>query len=377
MTMPAHGQDQTYKVNGGSTEQTPAAKTKSTQPAEKSLGWGSNIQNAPPGTRCGDGLAQSQLMPLPLIMRSAPQLPRLTTLNSGSCSDTLPALPANCSFPPMPMITDCTRIRHRSKVCRDSRRLTTQWGGRRKRSRFSIGLLPRILSVPATQFYSARSFCNRETTIKRRATESRRAYATGCPFRVVVALTYQRQQRWDEAKRFLEMAKKRAPDNPEVARSLASSFLYSSEDRRLQCRYLRTKGIHNPPPDVKAELAYTYQRSGKPEEAAKLYAEAATAAPKDLNLQLLGGAGGIGGRRGRSGKEVCEARGPLSMRNTTACTRLPEKSLASKSAMTMRLRNILPHSTHYRKPTRGCALSHSASHEPDGTLSARTERKCC
>jgi len=28
------------------------------------------------------------------------------------------------------------------------------------------------------------------------------------------------------------------------------------------------------PPDVKAELAYTYQLFGKPEEAAKLYAQA-------------------------------------------------------------------------------------------------------
>ena len=43
-------QDQTYKVNGGTVQQPPPPqKSKSqtqTKPAEKSLGWGSNIQNA-------------------------------------------------------------------------------------------------------------------------------------------------------------------------------------------------------------------------------------------------------------------------------------------------------------------------------------------
>ena len=37
---------------------------------------------------------------------------------------------------------------------------------------------------------------------------------------------------------------------------------------------------------IKAELAYTYQLSGDSEEAAKLYAQAADAAPKELALQL-------------------------------------------------------------------------------------------
>ena len=37
---------------------------------------------------------------------------------------------------------------------------------------------------------------------------------------------------------------------------------------------------------MKAELAYTYQLDGKPDEAAKLYVQAATAAPRDLALQL-------------------------------------------------------------------------------------------
>jgi Flp pilus assembly protein TadD len=44
--------------------------------------------------------------------------------------------------------------------------------------------------------------------------------------------------------------------------------------------------IHNPKPDVQAELAYTYQLDGKPSESATLYAQAADALPRDLSLQL-------------------------------------------------------------------------------------------
>jgi len=46
-TTTASGQDQTYKVNGGTVQQPPAQKSKpQAKPARRSLGWGSNIQNA-------------------------------------------------------------------------------------------------------------------------------------------------------------------------------------------------------------------------------------------------------------------------------------------------------------------------------------------
>jgi Flp pilus assembly protein TadD len=46
------------------------------------------------------------------------------------------------------------------------------------------------------------------------------------------------------------------------------------------------KSIRNPKPDVTAELAYTYQLDGKLDDSAKLYSQAANAAPRDLGLQL-------------------------------------------------------------------------------------------
>ena len=46
------------------------------------------------------------------------------------------------------------------------------------------------------------------------------------------------------------------------------------------------KSIHNPRPDVTAELAYTYQLDGKVNDSATLYAQAANSVPNDLGLQL-------------------------------------------------------------------------------------------
>jgi len=113
---------------------------------------------------------------------------------------------------------------------------------------------------------------------------------------LLLALVYQKTQRFDEAKRSLDLAKKRAPNNPEVLRSLAG-FYRETGDYAAAISALR--GIRSPASDVKAELAYTYQLAGKPEEAAKLYTEAAEAAPQDLNLQLSAaqaqlGAGSLG-----------------------------------------------------------------------------------
>ena len=100
---------------------------------------------------------------------------------------------------------------------------------------------------------------------------------------LLLALSYQHLKQFDQANRYLELAKQRDPNNPEVQRSLAG---YYRETGNYPAAIAALKSIHNPKPDVKAELAYTYQLGGKQEEAAKLYAQAANAAPSDLALQL-------------------------------------------------------------------------------------------
>jgi tetratricopeptide (TPR) repeat protein len=100
---------------------------------------------------------------------------------------------------------------------------------------------------------------------------------------LLMALSYQHLKQFDQANHFLELAKQHAPNNPEVQRSLAG---YYRETGNYSAAIASLKSIHNPNPDVKAELAYTYQLDGKQDEAARLYAQAANAAPSDLGLQL-------------------------------------------------------------------------------------------
>ena len=100
---------------------------------------------------------------------------------------------------------------------------------------------------------------------------------------LLMAVCYEHLHQMDLANRYLEAAKKHAPDNPEVQRSLAGYF-------RSVGKYPEAisalKSIRSPRPEVIAELAYTYQLDGKLEDSAKLYAKAANAAQKDIGLQL-------------------------------------------------------------------------------------------
>src|ERR1700691_1137389 len=100
---------------------------------------------------------------------------------------------------------------------------------------------------------------------------------------LLMALSYQHLKQFDQANHYLELAKQHAPNNPEVQRSMAG---YYRETGNYPAAIAALKSIRNPKPDVRAELAYTYQLDGKQDEAAKLYAQAANAAPSDLALQL-------------------------------------------------------------------------------------------
>lgn len=100
---------------------------------------------------------------------------------------------------------------------------------------------------------------------------------------LLMAICYQHLKQMEQADKYLELAKRRAPDNPEVQRSMAG---YYRETGNYEEAIAALKSIRNPKPDVTAELAYTYQLDGKLGESARLYAQAADASPKDLGLQL-------------------------------------------------------------------------------------------
>ncbi len=105
----------------------------------------------------------------------------------------------------------------------------------------------------------------------------------GARSELLMALAYQHQKQLDLASRYLELAKRHAPDNPDVQRSLAG---YYREIGNYPAAIEALNSLHSSKADVRAELAYTYQLDGKQDVAAKLYVQAANTAPRDLGLQL-------------------------------------------------------------------------------------------
>ncbi|HKF50421.1 MAG TPA: tetratricopeptide repeat protein [Terracidiphilus sp.] len=100
---------------------------------------------------------------------------------------------------------------------------------------------------------------------------------------VLLAISFEQMKKLDMANHYLELAKGRDPGNPDVERSLAGYF---REVGKYDDAVKALESIHNPRPDVMAELGYTYQLDGKPQDSARQYTRAANAVPKDLNLQL-------------------------------------------------------------------------------------------
>jgi tetratricopeptide (TPR) repeat protein len=100
---------------------------------------------------------------------------------------------------------------------------------------------------------------------------------------LLMAICYEREKKFDLASKYLESAKKRAPENPEVQRTLAGYF---REVGKYPEAIAALKSIRHPKPDVIAELAYTYQLNGQLQESAQIYSQAADKDPSDMNLQL-------------------------------------------------------------------------------------------
>ena len=100
---------------------------------------------------------------------------------------------------------------------------------------------------------------------------------------LLLAICYEHEKKLDEASRYLDAAKKRAPGNPDVERSLAGLY---REVGKYPDAIAALKSIRNPRPDVTAELAYTYQLDGKLDVSAQIYSQAADEEPKDMALQL-------------------------------------------------------------------------------------------
>ena len=82
---------------------------------------------------------------------------------------------------------------------------------------------------------------------------------------VLLARCLQTLKRPDEAKQYLERARRRAPHDPSVLRTVASFY---RETGKYDLALSTLQQVNSRSPDFWAELAYTYQLAGKKNEAA-------------------------------------------------------------------------------------------------------------
>lgn len=100
---------------------------------------------------------------------------------------------------------------------------------------------------------------------------------------LLLAVGYMKSKQPDKAKQMLEIAKRRAPNSVDVFRAVAN---YYREVRDYKSAIATLKAVPRKTSDVLADLGYSYELNGDKKEAAQTYAQAANAAPKQLNFQL-------------------------------------------------------------------------------------------
>jgi tetratricopeptide (TPR) repeat protein len=273
---------QTYKVGSGSPEE-PQRNADKASPANQSLGWGSNIENARLARAAELALksgnyatavdyAQRAAQAAPndarlwFLLGYAARLDRKSQLSVDSYSRGLRLNPSALDGISGLAQTYSTMGRTEEAV-----RLLNQLLSADPR-RINDSLLLGEILMRSGDYAAALDVLGRAEHIQ-----------PGARSELLMALAYQHQKQPDLASRYLELAKRHDPDNPDVQRSLAG---YYRDAGNYAAAIVALKSIQDPKPDVKAELAYTYQLDGQQDESAKVYAQAANAAPADLGLQL-------------------------------------------------------------------------------------------
>jgi tetratricopeptide (TPR) repeat protein len=279
---------QTYKVNGGSTQQNqPQNNQQQTQSnqqqSEKSLGWGSNIQNARLARAAEQALKNGQYaVAVDYAQRaaqSAPNDPQLwfllgyTARLAGKSQLSVEAFNHGLKLDPSSLdgISGLAQTYARMGKSDEAEKLLTQVLSADPKRTTDAGILGEL--------YLRSGQYDKTLTVLGRAEQ----YSPDARSELLMALACEKLKQFDQANRYLEMAKKRAPNNVEVLRSLAGFY---RETGNYPAAISTLKGIAKKDPDIQAELAYTYQLYGKRDEAAKVYAQAANAAPQKLDLQL-------------------------------------------------------------------------------------------
>lgn len=275
---------QTYQVSpsGAATpQQSPAQSSK--QSSDQQLGFGSNIENARLARAAEQALAHGDhAQALEFAQRAAkaaPNDPQLWFLVgyaarlNGKYQQSIDAYNRGLRLNPGSLDGQSGLAQDLSLTGRttDAQKMLEKIVAADPRRRDDILLLGDI-SMRSKDYTGALEWLNKAERLQPDARSE-----------LLLALSYQQLKQMDQASRYLNMAKHRAPNNPDVQRSLAG---YYREVGKYPDAIAALKSIRSPKPDVVAELAYTYQLDGKLSEAATYYAQAANAMPRDLPLQI-------------------------------------------------------------------------------------------
>ncbi len=273
---------QTYDVGSG-TPTSSQSQTGQGKPQDQPLGWGSNIQNARLARAAQQALQHGDhALALGYAQRAAqaaPNDPQLWFLLGyaarldGKLPLAVDAYTRGLRLSPSSLegISGLAQTYSVMGRTEDAERLLKQAVSSDPRRR-DDALLLGDLYMRSANYAEALNWLGRAERVQ-----------PGARSELLMALCYQHMKQMDMANHYLELAKQRDPDNPEVQRTMAG---YYREVGSYPEAIAALKSIRNPKPDVTAELAYTYQLDGKLDESARLYAEAANAAPKDLGLQF-------------------------------------------------------------------------------------------
>lgn len=273
---------QTYQL-GADSSVSPGAKTSSAQTTNQQLGWGSNIQNA--------RLARAAQLALqrgdPALAyeysqhaaQSAPNDPQLWFLFGYAArldakyQQSIDAYKRGLSLNSFSLdgLSGLAQAYYQAGQAADAERILKQVTTADPQRKDDLILLGNI-------YLRARDYAGAiEVLLKAEKLQP------NIRAEVMLALCYRQKKQLDLAERYIQLAKKRAPDDPDVERTLAG---YYRDVGRYTDAIAALGAIRNPKPDVIAELAYTYQLDGKESDSARLYAQAADANHADIGLQL-------------------------------------------------------------------------------------------
>ncbi|HEY2859958.1 MAG TPA: tetratricopeptide repeat protein, partial [Terracidiphilus sp.] len=279
---------QTYQI-GPDSSPSPQAKKgqkqtqKQPQSQNQSLGWGSNIQNARIARGAEMALKRGDkaqaLDYARRAVKSAPNDAQLWFLLGYAArlnnrfSEAEEAYNHGLGLSPSAPggMSGLAQVYSQAGRINDAERLLTKVVSADPRRRDDVLLLGE-LHMRSKDYDGAVEFLDRAERLKPDARSE-----------VLLAITFEQLKKMDQANHYLELARHRDPNNPDVERSLAGYFRQIGKyDEAVNA----LMAIRNPKPDVMAELGYTYQLDGKLVDSAKIYAKAANTVPKDMNLQL-------------------------------------------------------------------------------------------